>query len=79
MQFPAGGIEKRLQPQLSCELLEAHELRWARQWVEWRFLGRASQQRTSGLLQAMLVKLYRFYSALNYLDSETGSSLMKVH
>lgn len=65
--------------QLGCELLETHELSWARQWVEWRFLSRASQKRTSGNLQMILVKLCRFYSALNYLDSETESSLMKVH
>lgn len=65
--------------QLGCELLEAHELSWAQQWVAWMFLSRASQERTSGILQGMLLKLYRFYSAPNYPDSETESSLMKVH
>ena len=57
--------------QLGCELLETHKLSRARQWVEGRFLNRVSHERTLGILQVMLVKLYRFYSTLNYLDSET--------
>lgn len=57
--------------QLGCELLETHELSWAGQSVEWRFLSGVSHERTLGILQAMLAKLYRFYSTLNYLDSET--------
>lgn len=65
--------------QLGWELLETHKLSSARQWVEWRFLSRVSQERISGILQVMLVRLYRFYFALNYLDAETESSLMKLH
>ena len=57
--------------QLGSKLHESHELSWARQWMEWRFLSRVSHQRTPGILQAMLVKLYGCYSTLDYLNSKT--------